>query len=187
MNKLRRAFSLYRSGRFDLVLYKLVKRFGVRNILLPLPFSLMIEPTNACNLHCPTCPTGSGKMNRSKRMMSFAEYKRIIDQVKGNVNTITLWNYGEPFLNKELLSMIKYATTAGMHVITSTNGEFFKSKEFCLEVVLSGLQHSIICLDGADQETISKFRRGSKFSEIVNGFRFIHEAKKKLGFRNATN
>ena len=180
MNKLRKAFSLYRSGRFDLVLYKLGKRFGVRNILLPLPFSLDIEPTNACNLHCPTCPTGSGKMNRSKRMMSFAEYKRIIDQVKGNVNNITLWNYGEPFLNKELLSMIKYATSAGMHVITSTNGEFFKSKEFCLEVVLSGLQRLIICLDGADQETISKFRRGSKFSEIVNGFRFIHEAKKNL-------
>lgn len=180
MKKLRTFFSLCRSGRFDLVLYKLLEKIGIKNTLLSLPFLLMFEPTNACNLHCLTCPTGAGKMNRSKRLMSFTEFKGIIDQVRSHVLDIVLWNYGEPFLNRELLSMIKYATSAGMRVITSTNGGFFKSKEFCLEVVQSGLQELIICLDGADQETISKFRGGSKFSEIVDGFRFIYEAKREL-------
>lgn len=141
----------------------------------------MIEPTNACNLRCPTCPTGSGKANRLKRMMSFAEFKGIIDQVKGHVKIVSLWNYGEPFLNKELLSMIRYATSAGIRVIVSTNGEFFETKEFCLKLVQSGLQHLIISLDGADQETNNKFRRRCDFSKVANGFRLISKAKKELG------
>lgn len=119
-------------------------------------------------------------MNRPKRIMSYTEFKGIIDQVRRHVVEIMLWNYGEPFLNRELLPMIKYATSAGMHVMTSTNGEFLKSEEFCVQIVQSGLQHLIICLDGVDQETLSKFRRGSNFSEIMNGFRFMHAAKKKL-------
>lgn len=183
INKIRNGFSLLISGRFDLLLYTLSKEFGKSGIVPVLPFSLMIEPTNACNLRCPTCPTGSGKMERPKRTMNPTEFKAVIDQVRGYIKDIVLWNYGEPFLNRDLLSMIKYATSAGMHVMTSTNGQFFNSKEFCLEVVQSGLQHLIICLDGGDQETISKFRRNANFSEIVKGFRLINEAKKGLGLK----
>jgi len=181
MNKLGKAFSLIKSGRFDLVLGRLNEVFWGRNILPVLPHTLMVEPTNLCNLNCPTCPTGAGKMNRPKRVMSFNEFKRIIDEVRGYVKNIALWNYGEPFLNSELLLMIRYATKAGISVKTSTNGEFFKSKGFCREVVRSGLRDLTICLDGANQETISKFRRGSNFSEIVQGIRFISEAKRELG------
>jgi len=67
-----------------------------------------------------------------------------------------------------------------MDVITSTNGHFFKSEEFCSEVVKSGLQHLIICLDGADQETISKYRKNAKFEDIVNGLRLLNMTKKRL-------
>jgi len=140
----------------------------------------MIEPTNACNLHCPACPTGFGTLNRSKRMMSLTEFKSIIDQVRGYITNINLWNYGEPFLNKELLTMIQYAVSNVIHVAVSTNGEFFKSKEFSLGVVNSGLQHLIICLDGANQETLSKYRKGSNFDSIVDGIRLIIESKKEL-------
>ncbi len=172
---------LYKAGRVDVLLYKILEKIGIKNAFVPYyPYTLMIEPTNACNLHCPTCPTGAGKMNRPKRMMNFEEFKGIIDQAKGRVIKIILFNYGEPFLNNEILKMIKYATSVGMWVVTSTNGQFFTSKEFCFEVISSGLQHLIIAIDGADQETIAKFKRGVQFSKIINGFSFIIEAKKQL-------
>ncbi|MCC7202154.1 MAG: SPASM domain-containing protein [Nitrospirae bacterium] len=140
----------------------------------------MIEPTNVCNLECPTCPTGSGVMNRPKRMMSYDEFKGIIDQVRGYAHRIVLWNYGEPFLNKELVPMIRYAADSGIFVETSTNGEFFRSGEFCNSIVKSRLQKLIVCLDGADQETISKFRRGSHFKKIIEGIKLMADAKKAL-------
>lgn len=180
MNKIIKTIQLLKNGNSELIITKLRKKLGFKNSLPGFPPNLMIEPTNACNLHCPSCPTGSGKSKRPKRMMSFLEFKSIIDQSKGHVNNITLWNYGEPFLNRELLDMIQYATSAGMHITTSTNGEFFKTEDFCMEVVKSGLQNLIICLDGADQETISKYRKGASFSEIENGIRLIHEAKRTL-------
>jgi len=156
---------------------------GIKKNILPYPFLLMIEPTNACNLKCPACPTGSGTLNRPKRMMSLTEFKSIIDQVRGYITSINLWNYGEPFLNKELLAMIRYAVSNGIRVTVSTNGEFFKSKEFTLKVVKSGLHHLIICLDGANQETLIKYRRGSNFDAIVDGIRLIIQSKKNLDLK----
>jgi len=180
MNKIRKAFSLARNGRFNYILKKIAARLGVINYLVKDPVAMNIEPANICNLKCPTCPTGSGMMNRPGRLMREHEFKGVIDQVKGHVRNIILWNYGEPFLNKELLRMIRYAVDNRMYVETSSNGEFFRSREFCDDVVKSRLQKLIICLDGADQDTMSKFRRGSHFEEIIKGIRLMTDAKRNL-------
>ena len=169
-----------RDGRFDYILQKVTSHLGIINSFISKPSIIMIEPTNVCNLSCPTCPTGSGMMTRPKRMLSYDEFKGIINQVKGYAHRIVLWNYGEPFLNKELIPMIHYAADSGIFVETSTNGEFFRSREFCNNIVKSRLQKLIVCLDGADQETIVKFRRGSQFEQIVNGIKLMVGAKKDL-------
>lgn len=184
MNKLNKALLLLKNGKIRTLIFiiinKLCRIFRIDGFLPPYPNILMIEPTNACNLQCPTCPTGSGKMNRPKRMLSLIEFKKIIDQAKGYLNEIILWNYGEPFLNKELLKMIKYAASANIKVRTSTNGQFFQSREFCRQVVQNRLQRLIVCLDGADQKTISRFRKGASFKNIIKGIRYLVEAKRDL-------
>jgi len=157
----------------------------IENCWIPrLPKNLMIEPTNVCNMRCPTCPTGNKTLNRAPRMMTYDEFKSIIDQCKGSVKHITLWNYGEPFLNNHLLKMIHYAVEAKISVCTSTNGQFFDSIEFCSELVESGLNRLIICLDGADQVTIEKFRIGANFDRIVQGIRNLLSAKQNIGVAN---
>ena len=183
MSRLLKALQLLKEGQFKELLikfYRFIRDRFTRYRIPPLPYSLLIEPTNACNLHCPTCPTGAGKMNRPKRMMGLKEFQAIIDEVKGYAHDIVLWNYGEPFLNKELLNMIHYAVSNGMQVITSTNGEFFKTKGFCRQIINSGLQRLLICLDGADQETIAFFRKGANFETIVKGIYLLSEAKQEL-------
>jgi radical SAM protein with 4Fe4S-binding SPASM domain len=181
MNQLQRALRAARKGQFDLAGYHLRRALGQESALRPLPSELSIEPTNACNLHCPTCPTGSGKMNRAKRMMRLHEFAAIIDQVRGYVSSVELWSYGEPFLNRDLLEMIRYAPTAGIHVRTSTNAEFFETAEFCRDLVQSGLHHLIVCMDGADQETLSRFRKGSDFHRIFQGLHRLMQARTQLG------
>ena len=71
-----------------------------------LPESIFIEPTNTCNLKCPLCPTGSGKMKRRKGFLSFENFKKIIDEIGDYIYYLTLTNYGEPFLNKNILKII---------------------------------------------------------------------------------
>lgn len=113
-------------------------------------------------------------------MMSLEEFKRIVDQVRGYTTKIVLFNYGEPFLNKDVLKMAKYAFDAGISIKMSTNGHFFQDKNFCKEVIKSGLHTLIVSLDGADQETHVKYRKGANFDVVVQGIKNIVEAKKEL-------
>lgn len=183
--RLKELLFLFRKRDLRALLAKIAVRLGVRNFYLlsslsPLPVELMIEPVNVCNLACPTCPTGTGRLNRPPRAMTLAEFRRIINQVRGRVCRVFLWNYGEPFLNKELTAMVRYAAAAGIPSRVSTNGEFLFSLDVCREVVESGLEHLIVCLDGADQETHKKFRRKSDFSAVVNGIKLMVQARRAL-------
>lgn len=144
------------------------------------PFNLMLEPTNTCNLSCPACPCGNKSDKRKKGFMHLENFKKIIDHMSPYVINLTFWNYGEPFMHKDAINMIKYAKSKNMRVITSTNGHFFKDKKKVEELVRSKLDRVIIALDGASQETLQKYRINSKFSDIIEGIENIVEMKKKL-------
>ncbi len=146
-----------------------------------MPSSLFIEPTNLCNVECPLCPTGNKWAKRPKGYMKFEEFKQIIDEAGDTLLNVTLWNYGEPFLNKDVFKMIKYARDKGIHVISSTNGYGIRNKEYVENVFSSGLNHLIVALDGADQKTLEIYRVNAKFDEMINGLRLIRDIKRKTG------
>lgn len=177
MKKIKTLIRLIIEGKYFLIKSEFTRIIGY---LPDYPRTLYIEPNNTCNLKCPLCITGMGKMNRQPRYMRYEEFKVIIDQVKGRVKDIWLCNYGEPFLNKDIFSMINYAANNGISVYTSTNGMFFGSARICREVLDSGLKHLIITLDGADQDTLSQYRVGAEYDRIVNGYQQLLELRKKL-------
>ncbi len=143
------------------------------------PLSLFIEPTNACNLRCPLCPTGSQSTNKKKGLMSFEHYKKIIDDLGPTAFSVTLWNYGEPFINREMIHMIKYAKSKGLKVITSTNGYAFKDPKVIDAIIESGLDEIILAVDGADQEAYSKYRINGDYDEFTAGIKALSDAKKR--------
>jgi len=155
-------------------------KLGFHGVLPDRPSTLMVEPTNVCNLRCPACPTGAGLLNRPPRAMTFDEFARVLDQAldpPGYLRRVTLFNYGEPFLCKDLLAMVRYAADRRLETFTSTNGQFFDSEGIATEVVASGLTELLICLDGADQETISRYRKNADFEGILNGIRRVLKAR----------
>lgn len=147
------------------------------------PSILMVEPTNLCNLNCPLCPTGNRSLKRERGFMPLDGFKKIMDELGDYLLNLTLWNYGEPMLHKDIYEMIEYAKTKKIFIRLSTNGHFFDNKDNVKRLVLSGLDDLIIALDGASQETLSKYRIGANFEKIINGIRGVIEEKKKLGTR----
>lgn len=143
------------------------------------PLSLFIEPTNICNLKCPLCPTGNGLLKKNKGYMSLENYKKIIDQLGSTAFSVTLWNYGEPSLNKDFFEMIKYAKKKGLKVITSTNGILFKDKENAAKLIDSGLDELVFAVDGATEETYTKYRRNGNFNMLVEGIKELTHLKKE--------
>ena len=63
------------------------------------PVRLTVEFTNACNLHCPACETGSGVLGRPKRVMLLDEFRSVLDQFDENLDQLVFYFMGVPFLN----------------------------------------------------------------------------------------
>jgi len=72
------------------------------------PRILQIENTNLCNAKCVMCP--HVVMKREKKLMSFEDFKKIVDNVLNSydIKRITMNGFGEPFVDKGVIDKIKY-------------------------------------------------------------------------------
>ena len=146
------------------------------------PFLIHINPFLGCNLRCPKCP--SNVENRIKKgPLSFDVFKKFIDEVGDYALFLTFWGWGEPFLNKNLPEMIRYAKDKGIIVRTSTNGNLLDNSDFNKRILLSGLDTLIIALDGVTEETYLRYRKDGDFMGVIKGIKDLVELKKELGVK----
>lgn len=147
-----------------------------------LPTVLQVEPSSLCNLQCVACPVTEG-LERGKQNLDPALFKRLIDEIGDYLNLILLWDWGEPFLNPALPDMIEYAHNKGIRLVCSTNAHVLKSEEKVERLVRSGLDVLICAIDGIDQESYEKYRKGGKLNSVLEGVRRLADAKKRLQSR----
>jgi len=143
------------------------------------PFSLSIEPTTACNLGCPECPSGLKQFTRPTGKLDLDLHKEMLSQVKKSVFYINYYFQGEPFLHPQFLDLIREAKKAKIYTATSTNAHFI-SKEKAEEIVKSGLDRLIISIDGMTQATYEQYRVHGQLEKVIEASRFLVEAKKQL-------
>jgi len=145
------------------------------------PFMLMLEPSSLCNLHCPLCAVGAGRLTRPQGHMPLERYRRILDQMGPYLLHLTLWNQGEPFLHPHLIEMIRYAKARTMTVLTSTNGHFLDDVRTAERLVRSGLDDLIISLDGISPQTYQGYRKGGDLDRVLAGIRTLVRTRRRLG------
>jgi MoaA/NifB/PqqE/SkfB family radical SAM enzyme len=114
-----------------------------------LPFSLSIEPTTACNLGCPECPSGLKQFTRPTGKLNLELHQVMIEQLKKSVFYINYYFQGEPFLHPNFLDLITEAKRNKIYTSTSTNAHFIDEKK-AEEIVHSGLDRLIMLMVGAD-------------------------------------
>lgn len=155
-----------------------VSRIVKRSIVWGKPFSLSIEPTTACNLGCPECPSGLKQFTRPTGKLDLAFHDKMLDQVAGSVFYINYYFQGEPFLHPQFLSLIRAAKTKKIYTSTSTNAHFI-TKEKAEEIVASGLDRLIISIDGLTQATYEQYRVHGKLDKVIAASKLLVEAKQK--------
>lgn len=142
------------------------------------PLTLVIDPGNVCNLACAWCITGQKKSKRSPAFLSLLEFKKIIDRLGKYACQVDLYNWGEPFLNKDIFAMIAYAKRAGLRVETSSNLHLLTPAR-AKQVVTSGLDRLIVSLHGTNQKVTETYMRGSKFSQVIKNLKLLLQIRKK--------
>jgi radical SAM protein with 4Fe4S-binding SPASM domain len=147
-----------------------------------MPLSMEIEPTTSCNLRCPQCPSGLREFTRDTGMLDLELYKKIIDELHPELVWLILYFQGEPFLNKSFLEFVKYAASKNLYTSTSSNAHYF-TDDMAKATVESGLDRLIISIDGTNQETYSKYRKGGQLSKVIEGTENILKWKKELGIQ----
>jgi len=112
--------------------------------------------------------------------MELDAFRRILDEQADDLLLLMLWNQGEPFINSNLIEMIRLARARNVTTITSTNVHYLKTKEDARAIVESGLDEIILSMDGATPETYVEYRVGGNFERVMEGIRLLTEAKREL-------
>ena len=150
------------------------------------PLELMIDPSNGCQLHCPGCvhTSNRGWIEESKRhwpagTLSEGNYQRIMKPYAPFAFAVYLYNYGEPFLNKNTYDYIRLAVSYLTYVTLSSNLSVPGIDPD--RIVDSGLNMLIMSIDGVTQKTYEKYRRGGNLDLVLHNVEQIIAAKKRRG------
>lgn len=147
-----------------------------------MPFSVSFEPTTACNLRCPECPSGLRSFTRPTGNLNSDLFRRVIDELAPDLWALTFYFQGEPYINPRFLEMVDHARSKGLYTATSTNAHFLDDAR-AEATVRSGLSRLIISIDGTSQETYSAYRRNGELAKVIEGTKRVIEWKRRLKSR----
>lgn len=160
--------------------------------VLPLdtPFSILVDPSNACNFRCTFCATGDSdllrRVGRPKGQMPLALFRKIVDDIARfprPLKSLHLYKDGEPLANRDLPAMVAYAKAQGVadHVETTSNGALLTPSlsEALLAAGLDGLRISVYGTDDATYQSLTRGRAG--YGTVLDNVRALDQRRRDLG------
>jgi len=142
------------------------------------PIKLDIEPTSKCNLRCHMCIVSSPEHKGMN--LSFEDFKNILDKQIG-VFEIKVQGLGEPFLNKDFVKMVEYASSLYIWTRSTTNATLLHKDDNYQKIIDADIGELQISIDGVKKETYSKIRINSDFDRVVENCKLINNYQKLKG------
>ena len=144
-----------------------------------MPKLITIEPTNHCNLKCPLCPTGMGDTSVEYGLLKLDKYKKVIDVFGKWAQSMNLFFWGEPLLNKSFTEMIRYASQSPYQIRSTTSVNLNAVTDKQIEGLLtSNLGTLHVFIDGTTQEVYEKYRVGGNLETVLNNLKKLLAVKK---------
>jgi len=146
--------------------------------------SIRIDACTQCQLRCQKCSTAKG-INREGIVgwgsLPFADYKRLLDD-NPDIRFVELSNWGEIFLNPEIIDILGYSHEKGVR-LKASNGVNLNllTEQMAKALVRYRFVHLSVSLDGASQETYHEYRRRGKFHKVLRNIGRINKYKARYG------
>ncbi len=145
------------------------------------PYEWEIDTTNICQLKCPLCHTGLGNIHRDKGTMHFDTYTKVIDEIRDYCIWLSLYSWGEPFLNKEIDKFVAYAHQAKIATIISSNLNKPLTPQMAESLIRAGLDVLIVSIDGTTQEVYEQYRVTGRLDRVIDNLKLLAQKKRELG------
>ncbi|NMC95351.1 MAG: radical SAM protein [Syntrophorhabdus sp.] len=114
------------------------------------------ELTRNCNLNCVHCRAAASK-GPHKEELTFAECKRILDQIAGFASPTIILTGGEPLMRDDIFEIIEYGNKQGLRLVIAINGTLL-TEEKALKLRDGGIKRVSLSLDGKDAKAHDAFR-----------------------------
>ena len=144
-------------------------------------FNIRLDICTLCKLNCPTCNMRTSNYGKLKAgYTSFEKYKQFIDNNKNLIQRIEISNAGEPFLNPDIIDILKYSYENNI-AITCKNATTlnFDDKKVLEAIVDYKVRFLRVAIDGITQDIYEKYRRNGNLELVLNNLKYILDYKKK--------
>lgn len=149
---------------------------------LILPGAIALEAASLCQLKCPACPRFTEAFERTigYGYLRLHDFQGLID-ANPWIKQVELANYGEIFLNPELLPILAHARRKKV-VLTADHGVNLNDMSADLPegLVRYGFARLNCSIDGASQATYGRYRHKGDFARVIDNIRRINYFKEKL-------
>ena len=154
-----------------------------RSVLHSHPFYLRVAVSDCCNLRCPGCliaqEPGGALVRRP--VMPLDLFIKCVSPFLPNLLAVNLYDQGEPLLNADLPRMISFLRDHNVSACVSSNFSLPLGDDKLEALLRSGLDHLIIAVDGATQETYALYRKGGSLALVLSNIRRLLALRKRIG------
>ena len=142
--------------------------------------TLWFNTGTLCNLTCKNCYIESSPKNDRLAYLSFDEFKVFVNEsIQNEMGTEEIgFTGGEPFMNKDILKMIKYSLDNGFKTLVLTNAmkPMMNNKKNLNK--LNHLNLSIrVSIDHYDKDKHEQIRGPNSWGPMIEGLKWLSENK----------
>jgi sulfatase maturation enzyme AslB (radical SAM superfamily) len=146
------------------------------------PEIVQIESTNLCNAKCVFCPRD--EMHRQQGVMDMDLYRTIVDECADlGITHVRVHNYGEPFLDRQLVDKVRYAKSRGIAEVGMISNGSLITEEIARGLIDAGLDAINISVDAAGKEVFERTRVHLDYDTVIGNIRTLARLRREAGAR----
>ena len=146
--------------------------------------NLSIDASTICQLKCPECSNTKGIIKNGiigSGYLKFSDFKKLI-QENPEIKSIELSNWGEIFLNPELIDIIEYSFHKGIKLSAGNGVNFNDVSESVIEsLVKYQFGYINFSIDGTTQKTYETYRINGQYSKVISNIKKLNSYKAMYG------
>jgi sulfatase maturation enzyme AslB (radical SAM superfamily) len=147
-----------------------------------MPEIVQIESTNICNAKCVFCPRD--EMHRRQGIMSVELFRKIVDEcVELGITHVRMHNYGEAFIDKQLVDKVRYAKSRGIQEVGAISNGSLITEAVARGMIEAGLDAINISVDASGKEVFEATRIGLKYDKVIGNIERLVRLRAELGKR----
>jgi Radical SAM superfamily len=143
------------------------------------PRQVRIEASSFCQLRCPSCPTTSGHIHPAigSGFLKFDDFRKLLE-LNPLLKQVEISNYGEVFLNPQLLRLLEYAHQKDVAISIENGANLNYVRDEVIEGLVKFQVRVLTCsIDGATSESYRKYRVRGNFDKVISNIEKINSYK----------